>query len=190
MLSKNFCLQHKLKTCFPKKEPLNVHNNQLDKAYTFRFGQKISHKSRWKWGTVKCNRVARATKGGKRYSFRYTVVVGDKIGKVGVGVYSDKEPRSARKKAIRDGRRKLIRVPLTSSKSIPYEVTGKFQSAKILLRPLSKGDGIKAGRTTRVVLQLGGITDIMAKQLGSINRLHNAKAVIEALQTIKTREQK
>lgn len=182
MQSKNLCLQHKLKKCFFVKLSLNVQKNQLDQSDKFRLRYR---ELSWKWGTVKRNRVARVTKGGKRYSFRYTVVIGDKTGKVGVGVSNDKEPRNARKKAIRDGRRNLIQIPLTFSKSIPHEITGKFQSAKIFLRPLAKGDGIKAGRTTRVVLQLGGITDVMAKQLGSVSNLHNAKAITVALRNIK-----
>ena len=184
MQSKNLCLQHELKKCSSVKLSLNVQKNQLDQSDEFRSGYR---ESSWKWGTVKCDRVARVTKGGKRYSFRYTVAVGDGAGKVGVGVSNDKEPRNARKKAVRDGRRNLIQIPLTFSKSIPHEIVGKFQSAKVLLRPLAKGDGIKAGRTARVVLQLGGITDVMAKQLGSVNGLHNAKAITVALRNIKAK---
>lgn len=184
MIFKDLRLQHKLDTCSYDLTS-NSKNNCLDNLNESRFSQKRSKARNWKWGTVNCNRVTRVTKGGKRYSFRYTVVIGNKKGKIGIGVSNDKEPKNARKKAIRDGRKKLVLVPLTSSMSIPHEVIGKFQSAKILLRPLARGEGIKAGRTTRVILQLGGITDVMSKQLGSDSKLHNAKAVFQALRNLR-----
>lgn len=184
MISKDLRLQHKL-DAHSYDLTSNSKNNCSDNLNESRFSQERSEARNWKWGTVSCDRVARVTKGGKRYSFRYTVAVGDKRGKIGIGVSSDKEPRDARKKAVRDGRKKLVLAPLTSSMSIPHEVIGKFQSAKVLLRPLARGEGIRAGRTARVVLQLGGITDVMSKQLGSSSRLHNARAVSQALRNLR-----
>ncbi len=130
-------------------------------------------------------RVARVTAGGRRFSFRVTVVLGDHKGRVGVGVDKGKDVSLAIEKAGRAAKRNMITVPLTKEGTIPYEITGKQTSAVVFLRPARAGRGIIAGGAVRVVCSLVGLTDISAKMLGrSNNKLNNALATIEAFKSI------
>ena len=131
------------------------------------------------------SRVARATRGGRRFSFRVTVVLGDHKGRIGVGVDKGKDVALAIEKAGRAAKRNMITVPITKGGTIPYEISGKQTSAVVFLRPARKGRGIIAGGAVRVVCSLVGFTDISAKMLGrSNNKLNNALATIEAFKSI------
>ncbi len=125
-------------------------------------------------------RVARVMKGGKRFSFRATMVIGDKKGRVGVGVGKGKDVKVASDKAVIDAKKNMIKVDV-SKNSIPYRVSEKLGSAKIILKPASKGSGITAGGPVRAVLSLAGIHDVTSKILGSSNKLNNARSTIKAL---------
>ena len=125
-------------------------------------------------------RVARVMKGGKRFSFRATMVIGDKKGRVGVGVGKGKDVKIASDKAVVDAKKNMIKVDV-SKNSVPYQVSQKLGSAKIILKPASKGSGITAGGPVRAVLSLAGIHDVTSKILGAGNKLNNARAAIEAL---------
>merc|ERR1711904_363121 len=103
-------------------------------------------------------------------------VVGDQCGKVGVGKGRGKDVYSAIQNGQRDAEKRLIRVPITSKKSIPHSIEGKFGATKILLRPAAPGCGVIAGTSIRTVLELAGIKNILAKRLGAGNILNNAKA--------------
>lgn len=130
-------------------------------------------------------RVARVTAGGRRFSFRVTVVLGDHKGRIGVGVDKGKDVSLAIEKAGRAAKRNMITVPLTKDGTIPHEITGKQTSAVVFLRPARKGRGIIAGGSVRVVCSLVGVTDISAKMLGrSNNKLNNALATIKAFKSI------
>ncbi|MBI2463308.1 MAG: 30S ribosomal protein S5 [Candidatus Spechtbacteria bacterium] len=131
-------------------------------------------------------RVARVTKGGRRFSFRATVVIGDRNGRVGVGVAKGTDVSAAVEKAVRNAKRALIIVPMTKNKTVPYEVIGKQTSARVFLAPAFGGRGIIAGGAVRAVCDLAGYRDISAKILGrTSNKLNNALATIKALQSIK-----
>ena len=125
-------------------------------------------------------RVTRVVKGGKRFRFRTAVVIGDRKGRVGVGVSNGPDMRSSTEKSYADAKKNLITLGFTGS-TIPYRVDQKLGSAKILLKPAAKGNGIVAGGAVRTVISLSGINDISGKMLGAKSRLNNARATVEAL---------
>ena len=138
---------------------------------------------------IKISRVSKVTKGGKKLSFRAIVVVGDENGKVGVGVAKADDVVNAFKKAKTDGRKNLIEFPLTKSLSIPHSVIGNFGACKIIMRPSIEGSGVIAGGAVRIVLEVAGVKNVIAKQLGSNNLLNNARASVYALETLTTKSQ-
>jgi small subunit ribosomal protein S5 len=130
-------------------------------------------------------RVVRVVAGGRRFRFRAVVVVGNKKGKVGVGVAKGQDVALAVEKATADAKKHLINVPLLKG-TIPHTVEAKYGSAKVLLKPGGKGRGVVAGGAVRVVCNLVGIKNISAKILGKTkNKLNNARATIKALQQLK-----
>ena len=138
---------------------------------------------------IKISRVTKVTKGGKKLSFRAVVVIGDENGQVGVGVGKAEDVVNAFKKAKTNGAKNLIKVPLTKALSIPHNVTGNFGACKIIMRPSIEGSGVIAGGAVRTVLEVVGIKNVIAKQLGSNNLLNNARASIDALQNLTTQSQ-
>ena len=138
---------------------------------------------------IKISRVSKVTKGGKKLSFRAIVVIGDENGQVGVGVAKADDVVNAFKKAKTDGRKNLIKVPITKSLSIPHNVVGNFGACKIIMRPSIEGSGVIAGGAVRIVLEVAGIKNVIAKQLGSDNLLNNARSTIIALDTLTTKAQ-
>jgi len=132
-------------------------------------------------------RVTRVSAGGKRFRFRAVVVVGNKNAKVGVGVAKGQDVSQAVEKATRAAKKNLIEVPIVQE-TIPHEVFAKFGAAKILLKPKTRGRGLVAGGTVRVVCNLAGIKNISSKTLGRTgNKLNNAMATILALRKLKSK---
>lgn len=138
---------------------------------------------------IKISRVSKVTKGGKKLSFRAIVVIGDEKGQVGVGVAKADDVRNAFEKAKADGRKNLIKLPITKSLSIPHNVSGNFGACKIIMRPSIEGSGVIAGGAVRIVLEVAGVKNVIAKQLGSNNLLNNARAAISALENLTTKSQ-
>lgn len=135
-------------------------------------------------------RVTRVTAGGKHMRFRAVVVVGNRLGKVGVGVTKGLDVQSAVEKATKLARKNLIEVPIVKD-TIPYEVEAKYGAASLILKPQRKGRGLVAGGTVRVICVLAGIKNISSKILGRTgNKLNNARATIEALRKLKIRNSK
>ena len=131
-------------------------------------------------------RVARVVAGGRRFSFRATVVIGNRKGKVGVGVAKGPDVSAASEKAGHRAKKNLIVVPISANGSIAHEVRAKFSSAVVLLRPRPAGTGIVAGGSVRAVVELAGITNISSKILSrSPNKLTNAMATLEALKQLR-----
>ena len=130
---------------------------------------------------VQIKRVTKVVKGGKKMTFRAVVIIGDNKRKVGVGVGRADDINLAIDKAIINGKKNLINVPLTLKDSIPHVVKGSYGACKLMLRPAQVGTGVIAGGSVRTVLELAGIKNIVAKQFGSNNILNNAKATIFAL---------
>ena len=138
---------------------------------------------------IKISRVSKVTKGGKKLSFRAIVVIGDENGQVGGGVAKADDVVNAFKKAKTDARKHLIKIPITKSLSIPHRVTGNFGACKIIMRPSIEGSGVIAGGSVRTVLEVAGIKNVIAKQLGSDNLLNNARAAICGLNILTTKSQ-
>ena len=138
---------------------------------------------------IKIGRVSKVTKGGKKLSFRAIVVVGDENGQVGVGVAKADDVVNAFKKAKSDGRKNLIKLPITKALSIPHEVAGNFGACQVIMRPSVEGSGVIAGGAVRIVLEVAGVKNVIAKQLGSNNLLNNARASICALENLTTKSQ-
>jgi small subunit ribosomal protein S5 len=130
---------------------------------------------------VQIKRVTKVVKGGKKMTFRAVVIIGDNKKKVGVGIGRAEDVNLAIDKAILNGKKNLITVPLTFLSSVPHVMKTSFGACKIMLRPASLGTGVIAGGSVRTVLELAGIKNILAKQFGSNNILNNAKATILAL---------
>jgi small subunit ribosomal protein S5 len=130
---------------------------------------------------VQIKRVTKVVKGGKKLTFRAVVIIGDGKRKVGVGIGRADDINLAIDKAILNGKKNLINVPLTLNSSIPHVVKAEYGACSIMLRPSTVGTGVIAGGSVRTVLELAGIQNILAKQFGSSNILNNAKATILAL---------
>lgn len=132
---------------------------------------------------IEIKRISKKTKGGNSIRFSALVVVGDKKGKVGVGLSKAPDVASAIKKSIASARRRLYKIPLKGT-TIPYSVKEKFSAAVILLKPAPPGSGIIAGGPMRVVLAAAGVRDAVGKILGSNNKTSNVYATIRALRKI------
>jgi small subunit ribosomal protein S5 len=127
-------------------------------------------------------RVTRVVKGGRRFRFRAVLVIGNKKGRVGVGVGKGADVSDAIKKAFEDGRKKIITIK-TDRGTIPHDVYWKQGSAKVILKPARTGRGIVAGGAVRAVVEMAGIKDIVSKSLGTSNKLNVARAALFALGT-------
>ena len=138
---------------------------------------------------IKVSRVSKVTKGGKKISFRAIAVIGNKNGKVGIGVAKADDVIDAFKKAKTDARKNLITIELTKSLTISHDITGNFGACKVIMRPSIEGSGVIAGGAVRTVLEVAGIKNVIAKQLGSNNLLNNARASILALNTLTNKSQ-
>ena len=137
---------------------------------------------------VYTNRVSKTHKGGRTLSFQVMVVVGDTNGHVGVGLGKARQVPDAIRKAIEAARKNIIRVPRIGT-TIPHEVEAEFGATRLVLKPASPGTGIVAGSTTRALLEAAGVTDVLAKLIGSRNHINAAYATIEALRQLRTPEQ-
>lgn len=135
---------------------------------------------------VQVNRVSKKTQGGDKRSLSVIVVVGDKKGKVGVGLGKAADVASSIAKATAYAKKHLISIPIKDGRTIPHEIYLKQGAAKVLLKPAPKGTGVIAGGAVRVVVEAAGILDIVSKILGTKNRASNVYATLEALRRLKT----
>lgn len=134
-------------------------------------------------------RVTTVVKGGRRFSFSVLVVIGDKKGRVGYGHGKANEVPDAIKKAIKDAKQNIITVPVIDKRTVPHELTAKFISSRVMVKPAAEGRGIIASGTVRSVVELAGYKDIVTKSLGSNNKTNVVKATLKALSELRTVEQ-
>lgn len=152
---------------------------RLDKA-SDREGDKLEE------AVLEIRRVTRVMAGGKRFSFRSTVVLGDKNGKVGVGIGKGLDVADSIRKAKDDASNKMLSFKLKDKRTIPYDVEVKYGAARVRIKPTKNGHGLIAGGAVRVVLELAGVKDISAKTLGNTkNKINNAMATMKALEEFK-----
>ena len=140
--------------------------------------------SEWQERVIQIRRVTKVVKGGKKLSFRAIVIVGNQKGQVGVGCAKASEVIIAIQKAVADGRKNLISVPIYKT-TIPHPITGRSGAGSVMLRPASEGTGVIAGGAVRAVLELAGIENILSKSLGSKSPLNAANATLDALKSLR-----
>lgn len=137
---------------------------------------------------IDLRRVSKVTKGGRNLRFRVTMVVGDRKGKVGVGVGSTREIPRAIQQAIRDAKKNLVQVNVDGD-TIPHEVVGKFKAGQILLKPAYPGTGVIAGTTVGAICRLAGIKDVLTKSIGTTNPLTLSRAALQGLRQLRSQRE-
>jgi len=153
----------------------------------FNKNNKKEIKSEFDSKLLSLDRVTRVTAGGKKLRFRACMILGNKKGKIGLGVAKGKDVSQAMEKAEKNAKKNMIEIPFIEN-SIPHEIQAKFESSVILLRPQKKGKGIIAGGPVRVICNLAGIKNISSKILSrSRNKINNAKATMKALQKLQVK---
>ncbi|QDZ20714.1 plastid ribosomal protein S5 [Chloropicon primus] len=135
---------------------------------------------------IEVRRVTKVVKGGNILSFRAIVAVGNKKGKIAVGVGKGKEVMPATTKAVAEALRDVVEFPLAKNDSIPHTTVGSATSASVILKPAGEGTGVIAGGATRTVLELAGVENVLSKQLGSDSLLNNARATVNALAKLRS----
>ena len=134
---------------------------------------------------IEIRRVTKVVAGGKNLSFRVTAVVGNRGGKVGLGLGSAQEVPTAIRKAIIEAKKNIVDVPVQKD-TIPHEITGRQDASRVLLKPAGPGTGIIANASVRAVVELAGVKNILTKSLGSANTLNLARATINGLLELKS----
>lgn len=132
---------------------------------------------------IQVNRNSKVVKGGRRFSFSALVIVGDRAGKVGYGLGKANEVADAIRKGSEMAKRDMFIVTMRDA-TLPHAVHGEYSGAKVLMRPASPGTGVIAGSGMRAILELAGVRDVLAKSLGSNNKLNMVKATVAALGTL------
>jgi len=146
-------------------------------------------KSEFDQKLIDLRRVARVMAGGRRFNFRATLILGNHLGLVGLGIGKGADTALSIEKAMRQAKKNMMNVPLTPDFSIPHEVSAKFKAARVILRPAKAGKGLAAGGSVRSVLALAGVKNASAKILSHTkNKLTNARAALEALKKLKAKQ--
>ena len=138
---------------------------------------------------IEVKRVTKVTQGGRHFRFSATMAVGDRKGHVGIGTGKANEVPDAMKKAVQAATKNIIKVSIDDGRTIPHEAIGVQSASRVMLKPASKGTGVKAGGPVRAVLELAGVKDILSKSLGSNTKVNMAYATLNALKSQRTVEE-
>ena len=171
-------------TTTTNKKPLNKDNRSNPKRDFKRpkgGGRRNSVGDNFEERVVKTKRISKTTKGGRRMRFSVLVIVGDKEGKVGYGIGKATEVPNAIKKAVKNARKNIARIPMTKKHTVYHEIIGHKGATKVLIKPAHEGTGIIAGGVIRDVLELAGFHDVYTKNLGSNTALNMVIAVVDGL---------
>ena len=170
-------------TTTTNKKPLNKDNRSNPKRDFKRpkGGRRNSVGDNFEERVVKTKRISKTTKGGRRMRFSVLVIVGDKEGKVGYGIGKATEVPNAIKKAVKNARKNIARIPMTKKHTVYHEIIGHKGATKVLIKPAHEGTGIIAGGVIRDVLELAGFHDVYTKNLGSNTALNMVMAVVDGL---------
>jgi len=174
----------------PKDEKAGVvggEKRKFDKNRGRRPEQKKERQDEFEQRIVDIARVTRVMAGGKRMRFRACVAIGDKNGKVAIGLAKGADVTMAIAKAVTNARKEMIEVP-TANDTIPHQVLCKVGAAVVLLKPAAKGRGVIAGGAARIILELAGVKNISSKILGTNNKINVSRCTIEALKSLKKRD--
>ena len=169
------------KTEKPVRKNDNKKNNNRRPRKTFE-----KPKSELEDKVIAINRVTKVVKGGRQFRFAATVVVGNRKGKVGIGLGKAKEMPDAVKKATQAASKNLINVELIDNRTISHEIIVKEGAVRVMLKPAKEGTGVKAGGPVRDVLELAGVKDVLSKSLGSSTKVNMARATLNALKAQKS----
>lgn len=157
-------------------------------AYQKRQGPRVQEEKQFDERVVNIDRVARVVKGGRRFRFRALVVIGDKKGKVGIGISKGADVTTAVQKAVDVAKKNMVTISV-SNETIAHEAQAKVGGANILVKPAAPGTGLIAGGVVRTILEVAGISNALSKSLGSTNKINTAYATLEALTSIKPKEE-
>ena len=165
----------------PRRNDNKKNNNRRPNRKTF-----DKPKSDLEDKVIAINRVTKVVKGGRQFRFAATVVVGNRKGKVGIGLGKAKEMPDAVKKATQAATKNLINVELIDNRTISHEIIVKEGAVRVMLKPATEGTGVKAGGPVRDVLELAGVKDVLSKSLGSSTKVNMARATLNALKLQKS----
>lgn len=146
----------------------------------------MKEKKEFEEEVLQVDRVTRVVKGGRRLSFRATVIIGNRKGKVAIGLGKANEVTTAIQKGVSQAKKNIIHIPIIKD-TIPHNIKVKFKATRLLMIPAAPGTGLKAGSSTRKILELAGVKNILSKRLGSGNRINLAKATIKGLEMLRLR---
>lgn len=150
-------------------------------------GEAVQEEKQFDERVINVDRVARVVKGGRRFRFRALVVVGDRKGKVGIGIGKGADVTTAVSKAVDVAKKNFLSVTIENN-TIPHDVEAKVGGSKILIMPASQGTGLIAGGTIRTVLEVAGISNVLSKSFGSSNKINTSYATIEALRKLQPKD--
>ena len=167
----------------PERKPRNNDNKKANRKPRRTFDKP---KSDLEEKVIFINRVTKVVKGGRQFRFAATVVVGNRKGKVGIGLGKAKEMPDAVKKATEAAKKNLINVELIDNRTISHEIIVKEGAVRVMLKPAKEGTGVKAGGPVRDVLELAGVKDVLSKSLGSSTKVNMARATLNALRLQKS----